>query len=120
MANRKADIPATFESGWLGQLDGRMNLAKNLRDRYSELCSDLGGQAQLSYAQRSLVERALWLEYWLSTQEQQLAKGGEFDSARWTQGCNALLGVLKNLGLERRQRDVPDLQTYLRSREAAA
>lgn len=117
---KNSEVPTQFQTGWLGELDGRQSLAKELRQRFQSLCTDLGGLDTLSYSQRSLVERAIWLELWLSREEQQLAKGKEFDVGRWTQGCNALLGVLKNLGLERRQKDVPDLQTYLRNKKATA
>jgi len=39
---------------------------------------------------------------------------------RWTQGLNALSGVLTKLGLKRVPRDVPDLSQWLRDREQAA
>lgn len=116
-ANRRAEIPAKFETGWLEQLDGRRNIAKNLRARFDEIASDLGGVDSLSYMQRSLVERALWLEYWLSSQERELAVGAAFDVSRWVQAANSLQGIYNRLGIERRAKDVPDLQTYLRQRE---
>lgn len=73
----------------------------------------------MSYAQRSLVERALWLEFWLAQQEQELATGREFDVSRWTQAANSLQGILAKLGLERRARDVPSLSEFLAAKQAA-
>jgi len=87
-----------------------------MRDRYRTFTDDLGGADCLSYAQRSLVERALWLEYWLAQQEQYLATGGEFDVGKWTQAANSLQGILSKLGLQRIAKDVPDLGKYLAAR----
>lgn len=120
MTTKQADIPAQYRPGWLDSLDGRYGIARELRARFDEVCSDLGGADRLSYMQRSLVERALWLEYWLSQQEQALAKGNDFDVSRWIQAANSLQGVYSRLGLERKTRDAPSLSDYLRSREASA
>lgn len=115
-------IPPKFAPGYLDRLDGRTAVAVDMRQRWQQITDDLGGEATLSYAQRSLVERALWLEHWLAVQEQALAAGQyeAFDAGRWTQACNALQGILKTLGIERRARDVTDLATYLRSKAGAA
>lgn len=116
-SGRRADIPATYEHGWIDGLDGRMNIAKQLRARFDEMCTDLGGADRLSYMQRSLVERSLWLEYWLSQQEQALAKGSDFDVSRWIQAANSLQGVYSRLGLERKAREAPTLHQYINSKE---
>ena len=100
-------------------MDGRLSLARDLRQRFVELTNDLGGADRLSYQQRSLCERALWLEYWLATQEQELSKGEPFDAAKWTQACNALSGLFAKLGLQRQAREAPDLQQWIAKREAA-
>jgi len=113
-------IPHQCRPGWLDSLDGRYSIAREMRERFAEVCADLGGADRLSYAQRSLVERALWLEYWLSMQEQALAKGTDFDVSRWIQAANSLQGIYTRLGLERRAREAPNLSDYLRQREAQA
>ncbi|HCW90020.1 MAG TPA: hypothetical protein DHU56_08215 [Marinobacter sp.] len=112
-------IPKTYAPGYLDELDGRLAIAQVMRERYRTFTDDLGGADRLSYPQRSLVERALWLEYWLAQQEQSLAKGKEFDVARWTQAANSLQGILTKLGLNRVAKDVPDLHTYLKQRATA-
>jgi len=76
-----------------------------MRERYRAFTDDLGGADSLTYAKRSLVERVLWLEYWLAQQERALAQGQEFDVGRWTQAVNALQGILSKLGLERQDKD---------------
>ena len=110
-------VPDRFVPGWLEQLDNRTNLAREMRERYRKFTNDLGGDETLSYAQRSLVNRALWLEVWLEQQELTLAQGGEFDVARWTQATNALQGILSKLGLEKKGKTVQDLQGYLKQRQ---
>ena len=110
--------PPKFAQGWIAELDGRYAVAQVMRERYQAFTDDLGGADRLSYAQRSLVERALWLEYWLQSQEQTLAAGGDFDVARWTQAANSLQGILAKLGLDRQARDVPDLAQYLKAKAA--
>ena len=118
---KSSDIPAKFEAGYLDRLDGRTAIASAMRARWHEMTSDLGGADRLSYAQRSLVERALWLEHWLHVQEQALAdcRHGDFDAGRWTQACNSLLGILARLGLERRQKDVTNLSDYIAKKATA-
>lgn len=113
---KQATPPNKFSTGWLSQLDGRTGIAQVMRERYNAFTDDLGGAESLSYAQRSLVERALWLEYWLAQQEQSLATGSEFDVGKWTQAANSLQGILTKLGLERQSKDVPDLQSYIKRR----
>jgi|TARA_R100000501_G_C2619364_1_gene112726 hypothetical protein len=110
--------PVKFTQGWLSELDGRTGIAQVMRQRYDAFTSDLGGADRLSYGQRSLVERALWLEYWLAQQEQGLASGRDFDVGKWVQAANSLQGILSKLGLERVAHNVPDLADYLSRREA--
>jgi hypothetical protein len=64
MAKKKSTVPEKFEQGFLETLDGRTEIAQAMRERFRAITNDLGGADRLSYVQRSLVERALWLEYW--------------------------------------------------------
>lgn len=105
--------PRKFTQGWLEQLDKRTDTAKQMRERFQSFTQDLGGAERLSYAQRSLVERALWLEFWLASQERELAEGKEFDVSRWVQAANSLQGIMSKLGLERVAREVPSLREYI-------
>ena len=110
--------PRKFSQGWLADLDSRTGLAKQMRERFQSFTQDLGGAEHLSYAQRSLCERALWLEFWLASQERELAEGKEFDVGKWVQAANSLQGILSKLGLERKTRDVPSLRDVLREAQA--
>jgi len=109
-----------FNTGWLSELDKRTALAQVMLERYRAFTDDLGGADSLTYAKRSLVERALHLEYWLAQQERALMEGAEFDVSRWTQATNSLQGILSKLGLERQAKDVTSLKDYIRAREASA
>ena len=115
-------IPPKFAPGYLDRLDGRTAIAVDMRARWAAMTADLGGEASLSYSQRSLCERALWLEHWLAVQEQALAAGEyeAFDAGRWTQACNALQGILKTLGIERRAKDVTSLSDYIAQKAGAS
>ena len=108
--------PKNFNTGWLSELDGRTAIAQELRARYAAFTNDLGGVERLSYAQRSLVSRALHLEYWLAQQEKALIEGADFDVGKWVQAANALQGILSKLGLERQAKDAPNLSTFLHER----
>lgn len=113
------DIPEKYIPGWLDQLDGRYAVAKDVRSRFEALSADLGGLDTLSYQQRSLVERAVWLEYWLSRQERDLAAGAkDFNVGVWVQASNALLGLFRHLGLQRVPKPTEDLHSYMRRRAA--
>jgi hypothetical protein len=106
--------PPRYSTGFLEDLDGRTAIAAEMRERFREFTDDLGGVDTLSYASRSLVERGLWLEYWLRQQERSLATGdGQFDINKWTQAVNAFQGILFKLGLDRKARDVTPLSRYI-------
>ena len=108
--------PDSFQNGWLDQLDGRTSIAQIMRDRFNHFTDDLGGASHLSYQQRSLVERCLWLEYWLVQQERCLASGEEFNIGQWVQAANSLQGILSKLGLVRVSKNIRDLSDFLSTR----
>ena len=110
-------VPAKYSNGFLDNLDGRLGIARELRQRFAELTGDLGGSANLSYAQRSLCERALFLEFWLARQEATLANGGKFEVGPWVQATNSLQGIFAKLGLKRVAKDVPHLEDWIRRRD---
>lgn len=107
-------VPDRYTLGYLDALDGRSAIAQELRARYAEVCSDRGGADYLSYLERSLVERCIWLEYWLSMQERDLAEGKAFDMGRYAQAVNSYQGLAAKIGLPRVPRDVTGLQQYLK------
>ncbi|WRH61576.1 MAG: hypothetical protein RSE12_14515 [Fuscovulum sp.] len=112
-------VPDEYIMGYLDKLDGRSAIAQELRARYAEVCADRGGADTLSYLERSLVERAIWAEYWITTQERHLAEGKPFDVGRYTQAVNAYAGLAAKIGLPRVPRNVTGLQEYLQGTRRA-
>jgi len=117
MGAKKRELPGRYRPDWIEKMDGRTRLAQAVRQRLEALQADLGGLDALSYQERSLCRRAVWLEALLEQREARLAHGEEIDEGAHVQASNALMGVWKALGLQRRARDVPDLKTYLKQRE---
>lgn len=113
---KNSDLPKRYTEAWLEGLDGRTRLAQAVRARADALMADLGGEDALSYQQRSLCRRAIWMEAVIEQQEAALARGEDIDQGKLTQAVNSLIGLLKTLGLERRAREVPDLQSFIRQR----
>ena len=111
-------VPAKYSTGFLDNLDGRLGVARDLRQRFEMLTGDLGGSDSLSYAQRSLCERALFLEFWLARQEATLANGGKFEIGPWVQATNSLQGIFAKLGLKRVAKDVPSVTEFLKNYKA--
>ena len=126
MRERKQNtLPAKYEKNFLSKLDGRVQIAKELRNAYEEVTRDLGGVDTLSHAKRALAERFVWLEAIMRGIEQRCVELNGDDAeasgqllSRWIQGCNSLTGLARTLGLDRRARKV-DLKTYMEGRERA-
>jgi hypothetical protein len=109
-------VPAKFQQNFLGQLDGRYELTRELRASFEALTADLGGLDSLSHIKRTLCERFIWLSAILRGLEKKISEGDATQSAellgRWIQGLNSLTGLAKTLGVERLARKA-DLQRYI-------
>ncbi|APX94508.1 hypothetical protein BWR19_17085 [Halomonas sp. 1513] len=112
-------LPDDYSADWIQRLDGRTRLAQAVRQRYTDLTTDLGGHEAMSYQRRSLAKRALWQEAVIEQMEAALARGEDVDLGRMTQSVNALQGLYKTLGLDRVARDVPTLSAYIAAKGAA-
>ena len=112
---KTSELPERYSEDWLAKLDGRTAIARVIRDRLEDLQTDLGGRDQLSYQQRSLAKRAIWMEAVIEQQEIALSRGEPVDQGKLTQAVNSLIGLLKTLGLERKARDIPSLRDYMES-----
>ena len=101
-------LPDAFKPGFLSALDGRCDLSRTLRANYQAIVDDIGDDC--SHIKSSLVERYCWLECVLQTLEVEMAQGKQDKGeclGKWIQGCNALLGLSKTLGIERRSSSQP-------------
>ena len=78
--------------------------------------ADLGGESEISEAERSLIRRAATLATELERMEAQFAAAGAADPETldlYGRQAGTLKRMLEGLGLKRRPRDVtPDLKTY--------
>lgn len=113
----------TNGSALLSGVDGRSTWARRLRDLIELHVGDLGGEAAVSAAERSIVRRAATLTVELERLEARFAVAGEAskdDLDLYSRVAANLRRLLEAIGLERRPRDVtPDLHSYL-ARKAAA
>ncbi|MEX0784675.1 MAG: hypothetical protein WD557_18725, partial [Dehalococcoidia bacterium] len=122
-STKPQDLPAKWEPGFLSSLDGRTELARALRANRQAIVEDIGGDVELSHVKNALVERFVWLEGILQTIEHEMASGViEKDVAlgRWIQGLNALSGLAKALGTERKAVTRPWANVVPESTDAAS
>jgi hypothetical protein len=99
----------------LSDLDGRSLAARRARDLVAALTADLGGDDNLSAAQRELIRRAALLAAYLEDAEARWLAGEQVDVAAWLSAIDRQRRTLMALGLERRARPVPSLAEYLAS-----
>src|SRR6266446_1592142 len=100
----------TNGSAVLANCDHRSATMRRFRDLIQLHVGDLGGEGNISEAERSLVRRAAMLTLQLELLEQRFAQaGGEATSSQLTdyqRAANSLRRILETLGLRRRPRDV--------------
>jgi hypothetical protein len=100
----------TNGSDLLHDLDHRSAWARRFRDLLRAHISDLGGDDNMSEAERSLVRRASMLTLQLELLEQKFAdQDGAATSAQlgdYQRASGALRRILESLGLQRRAVDV--------------
>ena len=102
-------------SHFIGDVDGRGELARRVRDLHADLVAHLGGRP--SATEDMIARRAATLAAWCETQDATLAAGADFDHAAYSTAANTLRRLLADLGLERRARDVtPSLASYLEAK----
>jgi hypothetical protein len=102
----------------LPDVDGRTLWVRRFKDVRALHLSDLGGEANTSAAEQSLVRRAAALTVELERLEVKFAQGREAapaDLELYQGGMNTLRRVFETLGLQRRQRDItPSVEDYVR------
>ena len=109
----RGDLPDRFTPKFLEHLDGRTKAAQVLRQRLEDLHADLGGEEVLSYQQKSIARRVIWLECFIETQEIAVAEGAEPDINKIIHSMNTLISLFRLLGIQRQIADVPQLHEYL-------
>jgi hypothetical protein len=114
--NLPTTLPARFRDGFAWRLDRRSKVVREIAADIGTLWQDLGGFDAISAQERILCERVVFLRRRLLDHEQSVMGGGPplLEPHEHVAGVNALLGLLKALGLTRRARDFDDLRAYLR------
>lgn len=113
-------LPPRYRGGVFWNLDRRSQVAREVIGQLGALVQDLGGLESLSSQQRMLCERAVFLHRRLIEHESAVLSGKDplMSVNEHVGATNALLGLLKGLGLKRQARDVGDLRSYLEASEA--
>ncbi|MGC8519281.1 MAG: hypothetical protein ACP5P4_12260 [Steroidobacteraceae bacterium] len=91
----------------MDRLSKRYAIARVVMARRDALEAHCGGD--LSYVQRSLIKRTIWLELLVESYEQRVAAGAEVDIGAITQLNNTLKGLYKDLGIQRTARRAESL-----------
>jgi hypothetical protein len=112
-AKTPATVPERFVPRFWEDADGRQLAVREIKRRYEQLRTDVGAE---SYQKDLLCQRATFVAIQLETMEAAAVQGEAFNPGVYTQMVNALLGLLKALGLERHAKQVVSLQTYVQER----
>jgi hypothetical protein len=104
-------LPTKFKPRFWKDSDSRIHVVRLVRKRYQLLMENCGGHE--SYQRDLLCQRVAFLSCVIETKEVKAAEGEDLDLGSYTQMVNALVGLLRILGLEKRLRNVTDLKAYL-------
>jgi hypothetical protein len=116
MTNEPARNRSRLTNGALIDGDGRSAWARRMRDLISLHVSDLGGEANVSEAEKSIVRRVATLTVELERMEMAFAEAGEASPEQldlYQRVSNSMRRMLETIGLERRAKPVESLQEYL-------
>jgi hypothetical protein len=102
-----------FVPAFWSEADGRSTIVREIRRRVDVLVADCGADSE---QKRCLCQRAVFIALQLETMERTATEKGRLDLGVYTQASNALLGLLKALGLDRKAKGVHDLKSYVNGR----
>jgi hypothetical protein len=108
----------TNGSALLPGVDGRGAWVRRCKDVIAAHLSDLGGEANTSAAERSIVRRAAALTIELERMEAGFAVAGEASSEAldcYARIAANLRRLLQTIGLERRAKPIPSMREFLAS-----
>jgi hypothetical protein len=100
-------------------IDGRSATARRYHDIIAALCSDAGGDSEISEARRQLIRRFSALSVLAENLEAQMAMGEPIDLAEHSLLSSTLVRIANRIGLSRHARTVPTLRDYLEARAAS-
>jgi hypothetical protein len=115
LSDRPTQLPARYSPRCLWKLDRRCKTVREVAAQLVALWQDLGGFEALSTQQLMLCERTAFIHHKVIEFESAVMSGKPppFDTGVYSNLANVLMGHLKTLGLERRQRPVKSLRAHL-------
>ena len=116
--SKPTELAERFDERFMSELDGRVRVAKSLRERLNSLVSDLGGLDGLSYQELSLCKRAIHIERLIEKDELSMAHGGVVDRFATIAAINTLTSLFSKIGLKRRSK-ILNLKDYLNAQQPA-
>ena len=113
-SSKRLDLPK-WSNDFLSHIDGRSELGYALRKRREALEWDVsaGSPERLTYGQRSLIQRALWLEVRLEHDESLLITGEPIAAGSHSTLLNCLVACFRTLGIEPKAKPVKSLNDYI-------
>ena len=108
---RVAGFKARFLT--LADLDGRTAAYKRAQSLINQMAADLGGDDQITTAQRLLIGRAAIAAVMTEDQETRFLAGAPIDPAVHATLSNSLRRLLLTIGLSRVPKNIPTLQEHL-------
>lgn len=108
-------VARRFRPSFLSDLDGRYPVVRGLKYRYGCYLSDLGGTANLSTMEQTIVKRIVHLEHLVEQKESAIIRGTATDITEYIASVNCLSGLLNRIGLKRRSKQI-SLRDYLNAK----
>lgn len=115
MKTSKKLILPDWSDDFLSHIDARSRLGYVLKQRLAALEDyvSVGEPERLTYPQRSLIRRALWLEARLELDEARIGGGDPISAGAHACLLNALTNLFRTLGVEPKQKQVKSLREYI-------
>ncbi len=110
-------VAKRFRPSFLSDLDGRYPIVRGLKQRFACYLSDLGGTANLSTMEQTIIKRIVHLEHLVEEQESALIAGTGTNVNEYLSSLNTLAGLLGKIGLKRRSKQI-SLKDYLNAQPA--
>jgi len=109
-----------WSDDFLNHIDARSSLGYVLRQRLQALEDfvSVGEPEMLTYPQRSLIRRAIWLEARLELDESKIATGAPISAGSHACLLNALTNLYRTLGIEPKTKQVKSLKDYIAEQES--
>jgi len=113
VSRKRRRLPRMRRDGAIARLDGRAPEVRLVRDGVEAILRDRGGEDAASFLARRTAHRCMHLDGLLMRDEVAMTTGQSIDVERYLAGATTWLRYVQSLGLHRRPRNTPSVQTYL-------